>query len=51
VYQEIAAVLSVRATAELATSGRPEASVRTAPLRRHRRSSRRLLGLLSGHGR
>jgi hypothetical protein len=40
VYQEIAAILSVRATAELATSARREAPVRTAPLRRNRRGSR-----------
>jgi hypothetical protein len=51
VYQEIAAVLGVRATAELVTSARPEAPGRTAPPRRHRRSSRWLPGLLPGHDR
>ena len=51
VYQQVAAVLGVRATAELATSDRPEAPVRTTPPRRHRRSSRRLSGLLPWRGR
>jgi len=51
VYQEIAAVLGVRATAEHATSARPGAPVRAVPRRRHRRSSRRLLYLLSGRDR
>jgi hypothetical protein len=51
VYQEITATLSVRATADLVTSARSEAPVRAAPPRRHRRSSRRLSGLLPRRGR
>jgi hypothetical protein len=47
VYQEIVAVLGVRANTQLATSALPGAPMQAVPQRRQRRLSRRLLGMLS----
>ena len=50
-YQEIGAVLGVRASTQLATSALPGAPMQAVPQRHQRPLSRRLLGMLSKRGR
>jgi hypothetical protein len=50
-YQNIGAVLGVRASTQLATSALPGAPIQAVPQRRQRSLSRRLLGMLSERGR